>query len=99
MDGTQILLLPWFPDKNNTCVNICNTVHVPRSFGTFDLKKSTYFRKRINVTQGTPFRESAIIGLSQKLQKGSQAKEGILNSAIFLFITPLLLLNLQEVRP
>mgnify|MGYP001463596932 CR=1 FL=1 len=56
--------------QNNTCVNIRNTVHVPRSFGTFDLKKSTYFRKRINVTQGTPFKKSAIIGLSQKLQKG-----------------------------
>ena len=61
--------------QNNTCVNIRNTVHVPRSFGTFNLKKSTYFRKRINVTQGTPFRESAIIGLSQKLQKGPKQKK------------------------
>ena len=47
-------------------------------------KKSTYYRKRINVTQGTPFRESAIIGLSQKLQKGPKQKKAF---SILLFFS------------
>ena len=27
-DGSNFWWLPWFPDQNNTCLNICNTVYI-----------------------------------------------------------------------
>ena len=32
MDGPQFWWLPWFPAQNNTCVNICNTMHLDNLF-------------------------------------------------------------------
>ena len=39
MNGTQVSFLPWFPGKNNTCVNICNTVYVVPDHFTLNGKK------------------------------------------------------------
>ena len=72
--------------------HLCNHMQhsICRALGTYNSKKSTYYRKRINVTQGTPFRESAIIGLSQKLQKGPK---------IWYFLTKLFWPTVKKIVP